>query len=291
MTDRIQPTPPRDPLDDARALLRDMPPADDGAAARLKSALARLGPSGRLADTALWLAAWPGPSGPRAGRVLRPILSIYVSAYATDPQASARGRATLEHLAAGGGPMSALAQSQGAGVEVFDLGIERPALSPDDAPQGVMSAREAAATVAFGMEALAKSPDLLVLADATEGASAIARALAIRLAQGPGDALTSLRMHAGREVAAVAGAIMAARRQRTPVILDGDVAVAAAAVLAAQDQDAVAHCRVAGATAMSIRLGLIPLCDIGDDLAPGLGGACAAAFSRLAGELAAAADA
>ena len=56
------------------------------------------------------------------------------------------GAATVAHL--------------GAGLDVYDLALDRPLPAP---PAAAMSERECAATMAFGMEVLAKQPDLLVL--------------------------------------------------------------------------------------------------------------------------------
>ena len=59
------------------------------------------------------------------------------------------------------------------------------------------------------------------------------------------DPLEVLRRLGGREIAAMAGAILAARMQRIPVLLDGFVAGAAAAVLHAQAPDALDHAQAA----------------------------------------------
>ena len=53
-----------------------------------------------------------------------------------------------------------------------------------------------------------------------------------------------LRRLGGRELAAIVGAIMAARQARVPVILDGYATTAAAAVLFAADTRALDHCIV-----------------------------------------------
>src|SRR5690606_33661918 len=52
----------------------------------------------------------------------------------------------------------------------------------------------------------------------------------------------------GREIAAMAGAIIAARAERIPVLLDGYPAIAAAALLHAVNPDAVGHCCFASTT-------------------------------------------
>ena len=96
------------------------------------------------------------------------------------------GAEALELIAAGGAPINALAQAAGAGLEAFDLAVERPV--GDITARAAMSERECAATMAFGMEALAKQPDLLVLGDIVTGAPVSAAAIALALYGGePGD--------------------------------------------------------------------------------------------------------
>ena len=56
------------------------------------------------------------------------------------------------------------------------------------------------------------------------------------------DPLTLLAAVGGEELAAIAGAIVAARMGRIPVLLDGYACTAAAAVLFAADRRALDHC-------------------------------------------------
>jgi nicotinate-nucleotide--dimethylbenzimidazole phosphoribosyltransferase len=77
-----------------------------------------------------------------------------------------------------------------------------------------------------------------------------------------------LRRLGGREFAAIAGAIISARSERIPVVLDGYPAVAAAAVLHAVNPDTIGHCVLAGLLGddgqakAAARLGLKPLLDL-----------------------------
>ena len=96
------------------------------------------------------------------------------------------------------------------------------------------------------------------------------------------DPLEALRRVGGREFAAIAGAILAARMQKIPVLLDGVVATAAAAVLHAANPASArplpARQPVAGARPREGRralLGLRPLLDLGMSHGEGVGaGAC-----------------
>ena len=273
-----------DPLRDARALLADAPGPDRERVARAEAALRAYGDLGPLHPLALWLAAWPGPGGasgpgadasPGLRRVRRPVVCLWCASYALDGGAAERARARLERLAAGGGAVSGMARALGAGVEVFDLAVDRPSPDPVRNPGDVMGARALAATLAFGLEAVAKSPDLLVVAVDTEGADAAAAALQSALAaEGGADPFRLLRRHGGREIAAAAGAILAARSQRTPVILDGPAPRAAAAVLRAARPDALDHVQDAH--------DLTDLPELGE---PGAAGCAALSLVRLAGEI------
>jgi nicotinate-nucleotide--dimethylbenzimidazole phosphoribosyltransferase len=66
---------------------------------------------------------------------------------------------------------------------------------------------------------------------------------------GQGDPFEMLRRLGGYELAAIAGATLAARMGRVLVVLDGFVATAAAAVLFAADPHALDHCIVAHVSA------------------------------------------
>jgi nicotinate-nucleotide--dimethylbenzimidazole phosphoribosyltransferase len=83
------------------------------------------------------------------------------------------------------------------------------------------------------------------------------------------DPFEVLRCLGGLEIAAIAGAVMAARLARTPVVLDGYTCTAAAAVLHAADPHALDHCLVAHRSAEPGHLHLLeklqqkPLLDLG----------------------------
>lgn len=288
------------PFDDIRALLDSLPgPAE---------VQPRRWGLGRLDEIAAWLAAWSGRNPPS---VNRPVIAIYAGGHGLAvhlPQAPpVRGQ--LEAMAAGLAPVSQAAQAQGAGLDAFDLALDRPVA--DITEHAAMSEKECAATMAFGMEALAKQPDLLALGEVGTGGEVAAAAVAFALfggeasdwsdhpalveeavarAKGEGatDPLDILRQVGGREMAAIAGAIVAARSQKTPVLLDSFGACAAAAVLAAIRPDAADHCMAAqvsaepGQALLLERLGLRPLLDLGLTDGAGTGAAAAIGLVRLA---------
>ena len=102
------------------------------------------------------------------------------------------------------------------------------------------------------------------------------------------DPLEVLARLGGRDVAAIAGAILAARLQRIPVILDGYVTTAAAAVLHAIHPAAIDHCIAGHVSAEGAhqevleRLGKIPILALGMRLGEGTGAALAAGIVKAA---------
>lgn len=290
------------PFDDVRALLADLPPIDAAARDRAAASPGVQG-LGRLAEAAGWLAGWSGRTPPV---VARPIIALYVGSHAAAPGAG-RERARLEAFAAGAAPVNAMAQRLGAGLDAYDLAVDRPV--PDIRERPAMTERACAATLAFGMEALAKSPDLLLVGEAGGGGALSAGALAHALHGGaPGDwgdadgvaravtraraagaesGLDQLAQLGGREFAAIAGAIVAARVQRVPVVLDGYAAAASAAALQAEASDALDHCLAAHAQGpahgrLLAALGLKPLLDLRVTAGEGVGAAAALSLVQLA---------
>lgn len=287
------------PLDDIRALIAGLPGPDEQARAAAAGAIAEPGTLGRLEEIALWLAAWSGKSAPQ---VRRPILALYAGAPGPGRLDEAEAvRERLEAIAAGRAAVNALAAGAGAGLEAFDLAIDRPV--GDIATVPTLAERECAATMAFGMEVLAKTPDLLLLGDIAPagsiGAAALSHALfggaardwsadhaeavgaaAARAKAETDDPLELLRHLGGREMAAAAGAILAARSQKIPVVLDGFGVCAAAAALRAVEPGATAHCLAAtGDRRLLAAMGLSPLIDL--DIEPREGTGALATLSMV----------
>jgi nicotinate-nucleotide--dimethylbenzimidazole phosphoribosyltransferase len=102
------------------------------------------------------------------------------------------------------------------------------------------------------------------------------------------DPIEVLRRLGGREIAAMAGAIVAARVHRVPVLLDGFVAGAAAALLHALSPAALAHAQAAhlsaepGHARLLERLPLRPLLELDMRLGEASGAALAIMLCRAA---------
>ena len=314
------------PFDDIRQLIAGMPGPDMAAAdsvrARDKDLTKPIGSLGRLEEIAEWLAAWQGKAPPR---VDRPLVCVFagnhgvvaqgVSAY---PQSVTRQM--LENFAAGGAAINQICAAYDLGFKVFDLALDLP--TGDFTQEDALDERACVATMAFGMEALAGGTDLLALGEMgignTTSAAAIFAALygggaAMWCGRGTGvdddglqrkvaaveaglelhaahlgDPLEVLRRLGGREIAAICGAILAARLQRIPVILDGYVVTAAAAILHALDPSALDHCLAGhlsaeGAHAQAlVRIGKQPLLALDMRLGEGTGAALAAGLVKAA---------
>jgi nicotinate-nucleotide--dimethylbenzimidazole phosphoribosyltransferase len=314
------------PFEDIRALLVDLPQADEQAmaitAAREAQLLKPPGALGRLEDITSWLSGWTGRSPPV---ITRPLIGVFAS----DHGIAARGvsaypqevtRQMIDAIASGGAAISILAQEAGAGLKVFDLAVGKP--TPDIVEADAMTPQECVATMAYGMEILAAGTDLLVLGEVGIGNTSIAAAIAlalyggsaglwtgpgsgvegqalerkrgaieaavIRLGAGPHDPLEILCRVGGREFAAIAGAILAARLQRVPVVLDGFMVAVAAAVLHALNPRALDHCIIGHVSAepghrlLLDRIGKKPVLDLGLKLGEGTGAALAVLILKAA---------
>lgn len=302
------------PFDDFRRLLRHLNEPDRAAEAATRASLAALEPRhggfGRLGDLAAWHSAWRGKSPPM---ILRPTVAVFAGSNATGDVAGnmALARDLAERAGQGGAAVNALCRLNNLALKVLDLALDLPV--GDITVQAALEERAAAATMAFGMEAVAGGADLIGFASIGPGHAVHAAALAMRLAgldasefaadiAGPaqraaarhGDAadpFEALARLGTREIAAIAGAILAARVERIPVLLDGEAALAAALVLHAADPRALAHCRLAAALPRGFDhaaalIGLDPVVDFGWSLVGGAGAALAASAVRAAAQLA-----
>jgi nicotinate-nucleotide--dimethylbenzimidazole phosphoribosyltransferase len=314
------------PFDDIRNLFAQMPQAATPMVEEVRARDAQLtkpaGALGRMEEIVEFLAAWQGKSKPT---ILRPMVAVFaanhgvvaqgVSAY--PPEVT---RAMMENFAAGGAAINQICATYDIGLKVFELALDYP--TPDITQEPAFDEAACAATFAFGMEAIAGGTDLLCLGEMGIGNTTIAASIyhalyggkaqdwvgrgtgvddaalarkvdavsrAVKLNAGHlSDPLEVLRRVGGREIAAMAGAIMAARMERIPVVLDGYVVTAAAAILHALNPASIDHCIAGhlspeGAHAEVLRrLGKKPLLDLGMRLGEGSGAALAVGVMKAA---------
>ncbi|MGH6632238.1 MAG: nicotinate-nucleotide--dimethylbenzimidazole phosphoribosyltransferase, partial [Sphingopyxis sp.] len=118
-------------------------------------------------------------------------------------------------------------------------------------------------------------------------AQVIERALAFHI-DAPRSPFETLRRVGGREIAAIAGAILCARRLGIPVLLDGFICTSAIAPLAAENPAIADHCVAGHCSAepghkrLLDLLGLAPLLSLDMRLGEGSGAAVAANIIRSA---------
>ena len=317
--------PPR-PFDDIRLLLASLPGPDAQSVAAVRARDAQLtkppGALGRLEELVEWLAAWQGRAEPR---IERPLVAVFAGNHGVVAQGVSAFPAEVTaqmvaNFTSGGAAINQICQTQGIGLKVFELALEKP--TRDFTLEPAMDEREAAATFAYGFEALADGVDLLAPGEMGIGNTTSAAAIYAALYGGPAarwtgrgtgvddaglsrknaaidaalalhgaaldDPLEIMRRLGGREIAAMAGAIVAARMNRAPVVLDGYVACAAAALLHALDPQAIDHCMAGHVSAegahrgVLARLGKRPLLDLDMRLGEGSGAALAIGLIRAA---------
>ncbi|AMK25425.1 nicotinate-nucleotide--dimethylbenzimidazole phosphoribosyltransferase [Sphingobium sp. TKS] len=308
------------------AALADLPVRDESAVAAAAARQAVLtkpaGSLGRLEEIALFMAGWQGRERPRAERIRAAIFAGNhgvaargVSAFPAE--VTAQMVANFRH---GGAAINALAQACGAELTVVALDLERP--TGDICVEAAMSEADCLAAINAGAAAVEPGLDLLLLgemgianstpaaalcAQAFGGAAAhwvgrgtgvdgdglarkaeaVAQALALHGAH-CADAFETLRRLGGREIAALAGAVLAARMLRVPVMLDGFIGCAAVTPLAKDSPVIVGHCLAAHMSAeagherLLAALALDPLLRLNMRLGEGSGAAVATQIVRSA---------
>ncbi|WP_336279240.1 nicotinate-nucleotide--dimethylbenzimidazole phosphoribosyltransferase [Bartonella sp. CB175] len=315
------------PFDDFRALLTNLPVADEFSIILAKKRQEDLqkvrGSLGRLGDIAVWYAGWRGGEKPI---VTRPLVAIFAGNHGiTDesvtPFLQSMTQKMVQNFTAGGAAINQICMAYDLGLKIFDLALEYPTMNITR--DAAMDERSAAATMAFGMESIAGGTDLLCIGEMGIGNTAIASALCLALFGGEveewlesggvesekkfyerrikavktavslhkdrfDDPFEIMRCLGGREIAAIIGAILAARMEKIPVILDGFVATAAAAILYKMHPNALDH-TIAGHVSSELahhkllkKIGKKPLLDFGMNLGEGAGAAVAAGIVKAA---------
>ena len=306
-------------LTEFRALLAAAPAADASARAAAMARNGQLtkppGALGRLEDLAIWFAGWQGTDRPRCDR---PQVLIFAGNHGVVAQGVSAfpAEVTVQMVAnfqAGGAAINQLSRAFGATMAVHALELDRPTV--DFTTGEAMTEAEVVAALLCGWQAVDRSADVLVTGEMGIGNTTPAAALAAALYGGDpagwvgrgtgvddaglarkaeavarglarhagvlGDPLQVLRCLGGRELAAMAGAMARARVERVPVVLDGFICTAAAAVLeravpGALDHAVAGHVSAEGGHARLLAaLGKEPLLNLGLRLGEGSGAALA----------------
>src|SRR4029079_1014156 len=225
--------------------------------------------------------------------------------------------ANFEH---GGAAINQICKSVGASLTVIPLKLDAP--TADFTKDAAMEEAEFIEAVATGYDPVPPDADLICLGEMGIGNSTSAAALAAtlfgvdaarRAGLGPGlddeglarkcaaidaglerhrthhaDPLHAAMIFGGRELAAILGATLAARRRQIPVLLDGFIATAAAAPLAHLRHDALDHAQIAhcsaetGHNALCQALDMRPILDLDMRLGEASGAALSVAVLKAA---------
>jgi nicotinate-nucleotide--dimethylbenzimidazole phosphoribosyltransferase len=313
-------------LDEIRALFANLPGPDleAGTAAALheRQLTKPAGALGRLEELSQWLATWQGRHPPRLDH---PRTSVFaanhgVAARGVSAYPAAVTAQMVQNFIAGGAAVNQLCRVVDADLRVYEMNLDTPTADFVDAP--AMSEEACAKAIAYGMMAVEPGLDVLALGEMGIANTTAAAALCLALfggsagdwtgpgtgivgaaldrkrevvaaaverhSGGSGDALELLRRLGGYELAAIAGAVLAARMGRVPVVLDGFAATAAAAVLLAIDPRGLDHCIVAHVSAepghrrLLDRIGKRALFDFGMRLGEASGATLAIAILKAA---------
>ncbi len=313
-------------LDDLRAFCGDLAEGNQkagaAAAARQDQLTKPPGSLGRLEQLAAWLATWQGRDRPRLDKIKiavfagnHGVAARGVSAFPSEVTVQ-----MVANFAAGGAAINQLAKLAGADLQVEPIDLQRPTADFTVAP--AMTADEFLAALDVGYRAVSPDCDLLVVGEMGIANTTVAAALCTALlgggavrwtGRGTGvddaglarkwaaieaglarhrdslaDPLAMAAALGGRELAAIAGAVLAARAQRVPVLLDGFVTTAAVLPFARLNPALLEHCRAghvsaeAGHRALLSELALDPLLDLGMRLGEASGAAVAIGLLKAA---------
>jgi nicotinate-nucleotide--dimethylbenzimidazole phosphoribosyltransferase len=317
--------PPFASFADLRAVCLDLPsgyPAASAAVAMREDMLTKPPKSlGRLEELSAFLAHWQG----HAPRLDRAEVLVFAGNHGVTAQGVSAYPAEVTvqmvaNFASGGAAINQLARAAGAQLNVIPLELETPTADFTEAP--ALGEAEFIAAVATGYDAVTPEADLLCLGEMGIGNTTAASAIAAALFGGGGERWAgrgtgvddlglarkrdvidrALARHAallndplriaaafgGRELAAILGATLAARRHNIPVLLDGFVCTAAVAPLYKLRTDTLAHALAghvsaeAGHRALLDELSLKPLLDLDMRLGEASGAATALLILRAA---------
>ena len=298
------------------------PDAIAAAQARQAQLTKPAGSLGRLEEIAIFLAGWQGRERPRLdhGRAAIFAGNHGFTVHGVSAFPAAVTAQMVANFEAGGAAINALAAVAGIELKVVALDLDCPTADFTVAP--AMDDDECLAALSAGAAIVDPALDLLVVGEMGIGNSTAAAALCLRSfggvaadwvgpgtgidnagiarksavvdralafhAEAPSTPFETLRRLGGREIIAIAGAVIEARRLRIPVVLDGFISCSAIAPLAAADPDIVAHCIAGHCSAepghgrLLDRLGLQPLLSLDMRLGEGSGAAVAVAVIRSA---------
>ena len=270
-------------LQEVRDLIKELPEQDlesaKKAVAHDTQLTKPLGSLGKLEGLIEWLASWQAQYPPRLNH---PRTSVFagnhgIAKYEVSAFPSSVTSEMVENFVEGGAAVNQLCKTFDADLRVYELGLENPTL--DFTKEPAMTEDECVRAMAYGMMAIEPGLDIICLGEMGIGNTTSAAAISMALfggtakdwvGRGTGinsetlerkiglvqkavelhlaetkDPLSLFAALGGLELAAIVGAIVAARLARVPVILDGFACTVSASVLFAIDPTTLDHCLVA----------------------------------------------
>lgn len=319
-------TPPGS-FDEIRTLIGKLPEADETARAAARSREPQLtkpaGALGRLEELAEWLAAWQGRHPPS---VDHPRIAVFagnhgVASLGISAYPASVTEEMVKNFVAGGAAINQICRTIDADLRVYEMALDEP--TADFTQQPALGEASCVRALSYGMMAVEPGIDLLCVGEMGIGNTTAASAVAYALCGGEvgdwigpgtgldekglirkrdvvlagldrhrdlidGDPLWALACLGGHEFAGMAGAVLAARLARVPVLLDGFTSTVSAAVLEALRPGTLDHCLVGhlstepGHRRICAHIGKKPLLDLSMRLGEGTGAALAVGIARAA---------
>lgn len=281
-----------------------------------------LGSLGKLEKIVEWASMWQGRHPPSAENVQiivfaanHGVSSLGVSAFPSSVTAQ-----MVSNFATGGAAINQLSHWTGASLNVVPINLDTPTANIAEEP--ALSESMCLKSFKLGMTAINRNADLICLGEMGIGNTTVASAIAAALFGGTGgdwvghgtgisdtqltlkanvidsalsthktflsDPIQVLTRLGGHEFAAIAGATLAARFCKVPIILDGFASTTAASILEVAKAGSLAHCLVShksaekGHALLLKKIGKQPLLDLSLRLGEGTGAALAAGLVRAA---------
>ena len=313
-------------FDEVRLLIDELPGPDYDSRSAALEREAKLtkpeGALGKLEQIVPWLAAWQGEYPPKINHPRTAVFAANhgVANLGVSAFPSSVTEQMVQNFISGGAAVNQLCKVFDSDLRVYELALDQPTNDFTKGP--AMSEEECAHAMAYGMMAVEPGLDILCLGEMGIGNTTSASALSLALFGGgaedwvgsgtgissdsldkkikivqqacelhgnmKGDPLAIFAALGGLELAAIAGAILAARLAKVPVVLDGFACTVGAAILYAIKPCTIDHCLVShcsvepGHKKLLGKINKESLLDLGMRLGEGSGATLALGIIRAA---------
>ena len=313
-------------FDEVRLLIDELPGPDYDSRRAAVEREAKLtkpeGALGKLEQIVAWLAAWQGVYPPKINHPRTAVFAANhgVANLGVSAFPSSVTEQMVQNFISGGAAVNQLCKVFDSDLRVYELALDQPTNDFTKGP--AMSEEECAHAMAYGMMAVEPGLDILCLGEMGIGNTTSASALSLALFGGKakdwvgsgtgissdsldkkikivqqacelhgnmkGDPLAIFAALGGLELAAIAGAILAARLAKVPVVLDGFACTVGAAILYAIKPCTIDHCLVShcsvepGHKKLLGKMNKESLLDLGMRLGEGSGATLALGIIRAA---------